>query len=241
MIIDRYRAVFTNIYLATKIYNTVHQIQIDRFPLKYHDIIDVGWMLKYGHVGLVREKIKRNEYLYNKYYALEYYDKGFDVVFEKLVNVDVVKYLFENGYARDLTILDYINKNNWQCFTKKALNKNYVHAWYIEIPFRMRIWESRRPSPINIPLVEYLIKEKYISFEKVKKIYRYLEPFFGGNDVNCILQEEFWFHEFVYLIYHNNYFSIDPFMNLLTNDSFDCWLNYFEYIYRNQHKFQTKP
>ncbi|KAF2068555.1 hypothetical protein CYY_010121 [Polysphondylium violaceum] len=30
-------------------------------------------------------------------------------------------------------------------------------------------------------------------------------------------------------------------MNLLTNDSFDCWLNFFEYIYRNQHKFQTKP
>ncbi|KAF2068521.1 hypothetical protein CYY_010152, partial [Polysphondylium violaceum] len=133
MIIDIYRSVFSNVYLATKIYNTVHQIQIDRFPLKYDDIVDVGWMLKYGHVGLVREKIKRNEYLYvkpkhlfsivantdtqmfislfekNKYYALKYYHtgSGFERVFEKLVNVDVVKYLFQNGYARDLSNLDH--------------------------------------------------------------------------------------------------------------------------------------
>ncbi|KAF2068089.1 hypothetical protein CYY_010585, partial [Polysphondylium violaceum] len=132
MKIDSYRSVFRNVYLATKIYNTVHQIQIDRYPLKYDDIVDVCWMLKYGHVGLVREKIKRNEYLYvdphhlfsivantdtqmfislfekNKYSALEYYDQGFERVFKKWVNVDVVKYLFQNGYARDLSNLDHL-------------------------------------------------------------------------------------------------------------------------------------
>ncbi|KAF2068554.1 hypothetical protein CYY_010120 [Polysphondylium violaceum] len=139
----------------------------------------------------------------------------------------------EFSSLQNIAILDYINKNRWHCFTKETLINNYVHSCFIEIPCIIR-----SPSPINIPLVEYLIKEKCINFEEIKSKHYYLEPFFG-DDINCILEEKICFEGFVYLIDHNNYFSIDPFMNLLTNNSFDY--KYFEYIYRNQHKFQTKP
>ncbi|KAF2073281.1 hypothetical protein CYY_005410 [Polysphondylium violaceum] len=160
MIVDSYRAVFSNRYLATKIYNAVHQIQIDRSPLKYDDIVDVCWMLKYGHVGLVREKIKRNEYLYvkpkhlfsivantdtqmfiylfekNKYYALEYYDRYYQDIFLLLENPDVVRYLFQNGYARDLShmvqpqyldikVLSCLLENQWIKPTPTFLVKDY--------------------------------------------------------------------------------------------------------------------
>ncbi|KAF2070333.1 hypothetical protein CYY_008350 [Polysphondylium violaceum] len=156
MIIECYRSVFNNKYLAAKIFDTVHEIQGDRYALRYDDIVDVGWMLKHGHLALAREKIQNsksnnihnsNRYLYvspedlfsivantdtqmfmslfeqNKYEALKYYEL-LEAGFAKLVNVDVFKYLFENGYGRDLDdkllpqsmdikVLAWLLENRW--------------------------------------------------------------------------------------------------------------------------------
>ncbi|KAF2072151.1 hypothetical protein CYY_006527 [Polysphondylium violaceum] len=123
---DLYQSVFGNIFLSTKVYDHVHQSHADKYPLRYDDIVDVGWMIKYGHVGLLREKIKNNSHLYvkpkdlfsivakkdtqifiylferYKYYALSSYDVLMKWMLQTMVNNDVIKYLFQNGYAREI-------------------------------------------------------------------------------------------------------------------------------------------
>ncbi|KAF2070336.1 hypothetical protein CYY_008353 [Polysphondylium violaceum] len=146
MIIERYREVFSSKYLATKIFDIVREIQRDRFPLKYNDIVDVGWMLKHGHVGLAKEKIKNDEHLYvnpedlysivastdtqmfiylferYKYYVLPYYyDTECLCCDTSKVNHDVIYYLFENGHTRDLFAIETIDIKFVQHLLEKGL------------------------------------------------------------------------------------------------------------------------
>ncbi|KAF2073278.1 hypothetical protein CYY_005407 [Polysphondylium violaceum] len=61
MNINIYRAVFSNVYLSKKIYQTISDRQKPYISLKYDDIFDIGWMIKNGHVGLAREKINNSK------------------------------------------------------------------------------------------------------------------------------------------------------------------------------------
>ncbi|KAF2070854.1 hypothetical protein CYY_007825 [Polysphondylium violaceum] len=120
-----YKQIFNNIYLSTKIYNFIHQIQCNHYSLKYDDVVDIGWMHKNNHKGLLKEKLNNsnNNYLYinpsylfstianndtglfislferYKYQILNYYHQNTYKLLGKLNNVEVVKYLFDRGYG----------------------------------------------------------------------------------------------------------------------------------------------
>ncbi|KAF2072241.1 hypothetical protein CYY_006441 [Polysphondylium violaceum] len=147
--------------------------------------------------------------------------------FESL-DENVIKTL---SFLNNLAIIDYINKNRSLCFTETALNNNYMHTLFSNLFNQVLI------SPLNIPLIEYLVKENCINFKDFNcklETQAFFNPDFSGY-----IQNTYHFHEFVYLIDHNNYSSIDPFIKLFINDT--NWRKYLVYIYRNQHKFQMKP
>ncbi|KAF2068522.1 hypothetical protein CYY_010153, partial [Polysphondylium violaceum] len=163
-----------------------------------------------------------------------------------------VKYIFskhrfesfldhEMLFLQNPAIIEYINKNRSLCFTAQSSFANtgdlFSDTLYKELPYRYRI---------NPPLMKYLIQEKCINLNKFTCEYKnYLEGFFSLNDqsTNQELIYQFpRFCEFVYLVDHKNYSSIDPFINILIDDKNRCNSDrYLEYIYRNQHKFQNKP
>ncbi|KAF2070478.1 hypothetical protein CYY_008203 [Polysphondylium violaceum] len=127
-----YTLVFNNIYISNKIFNTVHQLQLYNNSLKYNDIVYVDWMIENNHIGLIKDKLKRNiqlhvelEYLFttvankstdifiglfkaNKYRHLKYIQQvGLQELITNLDNVDVAKYLFEQSFIKELKILNF--------------------------------------------------------------------------------------------------------------------------------------
>ncbi|KAF2073279.1 hypothetical protein CYY_005408 [Polysphondylium violaceum] len=162
-----YTTVLNNKYLSSKIFNIIHEIQKDRYSLKYDDIVDIGWMFRHGHIGLAREKIKNNnsnntdrQQLYidpkdlftivantdtelfihlfeqHKHSAVQYYEPFF-YMSNHIKNVEVVKYLYEHGFARDVSksfnlaeidykVLKYYLENGW---LKPTLYMITSYAW----------------------------------------------------------------------------------------------------------------
>ncbi|KAF2073275.1 hypothetical protein CYY_005404 [Polysphondylium violaceum] len=155
MIISLYRDVFRNLFLSTKIFNTISEIQRDRYSLKYNDIVDLGWMIRNGHVALAKEKLNGNRELYIspkdifdvvadkypemfvviferfKYIALEYYQCNPLGIIEQQKNIDIVRYLYENGYGpvelhleiceMDVGVVEWLVVNGWLKITPKLL------------------------------------------------------------------------------------------------------------------------
>ncbi|KAF2070214.1 hypothetical protein CYY_008474 [Polysphondylium violaceum] len=161
--------------------------------------------------------IKHNDLVGTKYIFSQH-------KFDSLENKD----LKELSSLKNLAIIDFINKNRSECFTFEALNNNYIQTLFNKI---IDI-EIRQNQPINVPLVEYLIQENCIDIKSFKDI----QAFFDHNNG---IQETYTFYQIVYLIDHNNYSSMDSFIDILI-DTVD-WYKYLEYIYKNQDKFQTKP
>ncbi|KAF2073284.1 hypothetical protein CYY_005413 [Polysphondylium violaceum] len=166
---EYYTAVFDNKYLSKKIFSIIHEIQKDRYSLNYDDIVDIGWMFRHGHIGLAREKIKNNnsnntdrQQLYidpkdlftivantdtelfihlfeqHKYSAVLYYELILSSK-KHIKNVEVVKYLYEHGFARDVTksfslaeidyeVLKYYLENGW---LKPTLTMFITYAFYL--------------------------------------------------------------------------------------------------------------
>ncbi|KAF2072440.1 hypothetical protein CYY_006252 [Polysphondylium violaceum] len=157
-----YRDVFANKYISRQIFRHVQEEQIDRYSLKYDDVVDMGWMVRYGHLGLAREKCrdKNKEYFISykdlfsvvanadtelfvmcfekhKYQLLGYYCEqplmilDSDTKQEQIKNTEVIKYLYESGYAVDLSDLDvsvmdvsvvrYLLENGWLVATQEFL------------------------------------------------------------------------------------------------------------------------
>ncbi|KAF2074176.1 hypothetical protein CYY_004520 [Polysphondylium violaceum] len=128
MINGYYKQIFSDKYLSTQIFKHVQQIQHNHNSLKYDDIVDIGWMYKHNHRGLLKDKLNNsNKYLYldgrdlftiiansdtklfirlferYKHSVLKYYyEAGLDRVSQELNNIDVVKYLFGGGYGREI-------------------------------------------------------------------------------------------------------------------------------------------
>ncbi|KAF2068159.1 hypothetical protein CYY_010516, partial [Polysphondylium violaceum] len=61
-----YRSIFRNVYLSKQIFTHVSVIQQDDNSLKYDDIIEVEWMNKYGHIGLLSDKLHRGAELFHE-------------------------------------------------------------------------------------------------------------------------------------------------------------------------------
>ncbi|KAF2078132.1 hypothetical protein CYY_000603 [Polysphondylium violaceum] len=59
-----YRSIFRNVYLSKQIFTQVSVIQQDDNSLKYDDIIEVEWMVEYGHIGLLSDKLHRGAVLF---------------------------------------------------------------------------------------------------------------------------------------------------------------------------------
>ncbi|KAF2071286.1 hypothetical protein CYY_007393 [Polysphondylium violaceum] len=194
MIIEHYRSVFCNNYLSKKIFNAVHQIQINRYPLKYNDIVDVGWMLKYSHIGLAREKINNNSILYvnphdlfeivanadtqmfitlfekYKYYSLYYYENNFEEIIFQITNTDVIKYLYQNGYARDLDFIEGI-----QSLDIKVLSFLLENGWFQPTPtFLVNVDRDKRPD------------ENYTK-EFIDLVVKYTPSPIQNQDINVIM------------------------------------------------------
>ncbi|KAF2070210.1 hypothetical protein CYY_008471 [Polysphondylium violaceum] len=185
MIDQLFQKVFNNKFISTTIYQNVHQIQINKNSLKYQDIVDIGWMFRNGHKGLLKEKLDNNSYLYLdnkdlfseiankdtelfiqlfkqfKQGALEYYNQAFNrnrlYFLVDLVNIDVVKYLHENGYAQkisshvnirffefDINILKYYLENGLFSPTLQNL-----------IPF---VTIQKRPTPFSKEMVDLMVQ-----------------------------------------------------------------------------------
>ncbi|KAF2075482.1 hypothetical protein CYY_003218 [Polysphondylium violaceum] len=153
-----YKQVFQNIYLAAQIYSSIQQRHF-RYAEKYDDIFDVEWMLDNGHLGLLKDKIQRGcvlsdsigEKLFlslankdtglfisiferNKYNHLFYWERDLVKIVSQLQNIDVLVYMYENGYARvvdkldlqkvDAQVLNYLIENHWyKVSLSKALDQ----------------------------------------------------------------------------------------------------------------------
>ncbi|KAF2070481.1 hypothetical protein CYY_008206 [Polysphondylium violaceum] len=127
-----YKLVFNNIYIANKIFKSIHQLQFYKNSLKYDDIVDVGWMIHYNHIGLIRDKVNRNlELFINLHLGLltklanhtqtadlfiKLFELNKDIIFEgqgfndyrffieRINNAKVIKYLFKRGFGAEFEL-----------------------------------------------------------------------------------------------------------------------------------------
>jgi len=118
-------------YLCKKIFTSVHMIQRPYNSLCYNDIVEMDWMIKYNHIGLLKDKLKRTcllsgaknlfplinrelelfMVLYHQYKQIQIQQKQViqqqELVshFEMVINynnISAVKWMCENGYAVEL-------------------------------------------------------------------------------------------------------------------------------------------
>ncbi|KAF2069153.1 hypothetical protein CYY_009531, partial [Polysphondylium violaceum] len=133
-----YRFIFNNVILSRKIFAYVHKIQYYRRSLRYDDIVDINWMIKYNHLSLLREKLNNGSTMFvkgdvfsisNGYHLLinkdfelfkrvfeRYkYDFGslelFDIL-DSINNLEAVKWIYESGYGRKIQHLVFTKDSN---------------------------------------------------------------------------------------------------------------------------------
>ncbi|KAF2070477.1 hypothetical protein CYY_008202 [Polysphondylium violaceum] len=214
-----YKSVFNNIYLSTKIFNIVHRLQLDKNSFKYEDIVDIGWMIKYDHLGLLREKINnksnnRQQHLFiekkdifllsntdtelfikvfqeNKDYVLMYFDSlKASQGFAEIKNVNVVRFLFENGCITqkdmeiiiknllnvDIKVLEFLLENGMKCDPMLLLDniktrwlnlrvaREVIHVQDIKNKVQLLVKYMQSPISINNTqrLVQYILDQKIL-------------------------------------------------------------------------------
>ncbi|KAF2074826.1 hypothetical protein CYY_003851, partial [Polysphondylium violaceum] len=183
------------------IFKHVHQIQCNHYSLKYDDIVDIGWIHKHNHRGLLTDKLNSssdnsNNYLFIdghylfttiansdtelfitlferfKYQVLGYYYscQYDDDWSKKLNNIDVVRYLFDRGYGRDIWFIkiERIDIN---------LLKYYLESQWLEPSFciftkyQSKLDESTRTSRIDLKdKIELVLKHIESTIDPEKKI-----------------------------------------------------------------------
>ncbi|KAF2070207.1 hypothetical protein CYY_008468 [Polysphondylium violaceum] len=195
-----YTQVFSNKYLATKIFNAIHQIQINDFSYKYDDIIDIGWMIKYGHKGLLKEKLKNSNTIHvdtidlfsvvanydtqlfiklfqeRKESALPEYLENLETIVENISNVEVLSYLFENGHKKELGLVRILYMDI------KVIEYLFANGFLKSSPLLLvdNHQGGRRPKP-RYEVIEY-------SREKIDLVIKYLpEPIISVNDATNIV------------------------------------------------------
>ncbi|KAF2068390.1 hypothetical protein CYY_010282, partial [Polysphondylium violaceum] len=152
-----YRSIFRNVYLSKQIFTHVSVIQQDDNSLKYDDIIEVEWMNKYGHIGLLSDKLHRGAELFHEksrdfsvFKALVEKDfEGFKIFYQRFYkyntftqedsyssfmqvistgNLEAVKWMIEN---------DYVHQVSWHSLYKYSETENpeilrylVVNGWF---------------------------------------------------------------------------------------------------------------
>ncbi|KAF2070658.1 hypothetical protein CYY_008021 [Polysphondylium violaceum] len=195
MLYEVYKQVFGNIFLSTQIFKHVHQLQFYQYGLEYDDIVDIGWMYKHNHKGLLKEKLNNsNNYLYMdgeilftkianddtelfitlferfKHHVLGYYYRKNDNDWSKyLNNFDVVKYLFNRGYGKRIW---RINLNNIDINILKYYLENQWLKPTMDLfsYYQSELMKDNRTSRIDLQ-------------EKIEMIVKYIEPTKIGENI----------------------------------------------------------
>ncbi|KAF2068199.1 hypothetical protein CYY_010476 [Polysphondylium violaceum] len=116
-----YRCVFSNLYISTKIFTHVHQIQLNDYSLKYNDIVDAGWMYRNGHIELLKEKINNTNiklYVCNK------------ELFSLIANAETCLFIALFERTKNSALGDLDNKSAYDDFLSNIHNKEvlmYLH------------------------------------------------------------------------------------------------------------------
>ncbi|KAF2069151.1 hypothetical protein CYY_009529 [Polysphondylium violaceum] len=154
-----YRSIFNSLVLSKRIYSLVHEVQYNHNSLRYNDIVDVKWMIKYNHTKLLRDKVQRDCLLLNHGKSIH-----------RLVNKDIE--LFK-------TIIMKYKCCTWdqEMFTKIIGTNNYEAVkWVCEMGFgvelddeHMMFNEKSDPKILDYLLGKSLYK---VTFDSVVKIYQ---------------------------------------------------------------------
>ncbi|KAF2078126.1 hypothetical protein CYY_000597 [Polysphondylium violaceum] len=161
---DLYSRVFNNKYLSTKIFNIIHDVQIDRYSLKYEDIVDIGWMFRNGHLGVAKEKINNKQILYIDHGDL------FSIVANTDTNLFISLYeqnrYTARGYLVDKknVILDSSNK-------KYQLKNKQVIKYLYDREFKDDILEQLVVAKMDPEVIEYLLEIGWfrVSIDLIKR------------------------------------------------------------------------
>ncbi|KAF2073276.1 hypothetical protein CYY_005405 [Polysphondylium violaceum] len=150
---DLYSGVFNNKYLSTKIFNIIHEIQIDRYSLKYEDIVDVGWMFRHGHIGVAREKINSNN---KQILYIDHID-----LFSIVANTDTN--LFISLYEQNrYTAREYLVRKKNVIFDstniKQQLKNKQVIKYLYDREFKDDILEQLVVAKMDPEVIEYLLE-----------------------------------------------------------------------------------
>ncbi|KAF2068265.1 hypothetical protein CYY_010407, partial [Polysphondylium violaceum] len=134
-----YRSIFRNVYLSKQIFTYVSQIQQGNNSLKYDDIIEVEWMNKYGHIGLLSDKLHRGAELFLEKLG------GFDCsVFKALVEKDFegFKIFYQRFYKYNTFIQE---DNDYYSSFMRVIDTGHLEAvkWMIENEYAHQVsWRS---------------------------------------------------------------------------------------------------
>ncbi|KAF2070955.1 hypothetical protein CYY_007728 [Polysphondylium violaceum] len=152
-----YRDVFGNVYLSSLIFKCVHQIQINDFSFKYKDIWGVGWMITYGHIGLLRDKIKNDA---NRLYVCV--EELFSII-ANYKDISIFIALFE---LHKTAVLQYMqnNENYRQVIDKVRSLKIFS---YLHNNGHLRTLETP-PALSDYSIVEYLTKLGYLKISYLR-------------------------------------------------------------------------
>ncbi|KAF2071607.1 hypothetical protein CYY_007078 [Polysphondylium violaceum] len=224
-----FRYIYNNKFIKTRIFSFLKHS--DKTSLKYDDICDLRDIIAHRYWSLLRDKIKRNEYLYLNRNSCELIFKIKDLdlfikVFQRFKdyfptlppkiqyaalydNIDVLKYLLNDSQH----FIDIFKAFQWS-----FENKNYQMVHYLidflEQDKRMVSVLNRFGSPLISKVILLSISSKDI--ETLKRIFNFQAPK-GVSDINIDEQEMFkkaystgdlQAFKLVHQKYSNNYNSI---------------------------------
>ncbi|KAF2069792.1 hypothetical protein CYY_008887 [Polysphondylium violaceum] len=157
-----YGSVFGNQYLRKKIYSLIYVLQHYDNSLRYSDIADIRYMIKYGHIGLLKDKVQRQELLFNSGTVVDLYP-----LIDR--DLELFKTLYHTHKAtptnRSLFFEDVIAKNNFECV-----------RWVCESGLAYEVTDDhfKFTTDSDPAILDYLITNKWytVTHESVLKIYK---------------------------------------------------------------------
>ncbi|KAF2070212.1 hypothetical protein CYY_008473 [Polysphondylium violaceum] len=189
-----YKLIFNNLFLSKKIFYYLGQRPcVDGFYYKYDDIVDVGWMVRNGHLGLIRDKLRNknsNVHLYvdmedlfsiiankdtelfvglfekYKYYALQYYSRTIGrIPFSTTILDGGRRQEDKDLQLRNIQVIQYLFAHG------HAIDLEYVKIWNLEIGTVKWLLESGWYKPTGRVFLNATVG---------------LSPYWGAKEAICI-------------------------------------------------------
>ncbi|KAF2074116.1 hypothetical protein CYY_004558 [Polysphondylium violaceum] len=175
-----YRCVFSNLYISTKIFTHVHQIQLNDYSLKYDVIVDAGWMYRNGHIKLLKEKINNTNiklYVCNK------------ELFSLIANADTCLFIVLFERTKD-SALDYLDsKSAYDDFLSNIRNKEVLV--YLHKEGHLKRIKFKLVGRMRVDVVEYLVDTGYMVLTPNVLLHnRVFGREYNGQEVNREYNEE---------------------------------------------------